>query len=69
MELTKKQHMHPPDCLHPAAAAAAAKVLQWCPTLCDPTDSSPPSSSVPGILQARVLEWVAMEGMMLKLKL
>ena len=42
-----------------AAAAAAAKLLQSCPTLCDPTDSSPPGSPVPGILQARTLEWVA----------
>ena len=42
-----------------AAAAAAAKSLQSCPTLCDPTDSSPPGSPVPGILQARTLEWVA----------
>ena len=42
-----------------AAAAAAAKLLQSCPTLCDPIDSSPPDSPVPGILQARVLEWVA----------
>ena len=41
------------------AAAAAAKLLQLCLTLCDPKDSSPPGSSVPGILQARVLEWVA----------
>ena len=40
-------------------AAAAAKLLQSCPTLCDPTDSSPPGSPVPGILQARTLEWVA----------
>ena len=38
------------------AAAAAAKSLQSCPTLCDPIDSSPPGSSVPGILQARTLE-------------
>ena len=38
-------------------AAAAAKSLQSCPTLCDPIDGSPPSSPVPGILQARVLEW------------
>ena len=37
-------------------AAAAAKLLQSCPTLCDPTDSSPPGSPVPGILQARTLE-------------
>ena len=41
------------------AAAAAAKSLQLCPTLCDPIDSSPPGSPVPGILQARTLEWVA----------
>ena len=39
--------------------AAAAKSLQSCPTLCNPIDSSPPGSSVPGILQARILEWVA----------
>ena len=38
---------------------AAAKSLQSCPTLCDPTDSSPPGSPVPGILEARTLEWVA----------
>ena len=42
-----------------AAAAAAAKSFQSCLTLCDPTDGSPPGSSVPGILQARTLEWVA----------
>ena len=42
-----------------AAAAAAAKSLQSCLTLCDPIDGSPPGSPVPGILQARVLEWVA----------
>ena len=41
------------------AAAAAAKSLQSCPTLCDPIDSSPPGFPVPGILQARTLEWVA----------
>ena len=40
-------------------AAAAAKSLQLCPTLRAPTDSSPPGSPVPGILQARTLEWVA----------
>ena len=40
-------------------AAAAAKSLQSCPTLCDLIDGSPPGSSVPGILQARTLEWVA----------
>ena len=42
-----------------AAAAAAAKSLQSCPTLCDPINGSPPGSTVPGILQARTLEWVA----------
>ena len=41
-----------------AAAAAAAKSLQSCPTLCDPIDGSSPGSPVPGILQARILEWV-----------
>ena len=42
-----------------AAAAAAAKSLQSCPTLCNPIDGSPPGSTIPGILQARTLEWVA----------
>ena len=42
------------------AAAAAAKSLQSCQTLCDPIDGSPPVSPIPGILQARTLEWVAM---------
>ena len=42
-----------------AAAAAAAESLQSCPTLCDPIDGSPPGSPVPGILQSRPLEWVA----------
>ena len=41
------------------SAAAAAKSRQSCPTLCDPIDGSPPGSPVPGILQARTLEWVA----------
>ena len=40
-------------------SAAGAKLLQSCPTLCDPIDGIPPGSPVPGILQARVLEWVA----------
>ena len=40
-------------------ATAAAKSLQSCPTLCNPIDGSPPASAVPGILQARILEWVA----------
>ena len=39
--------------------AAAAKSLQLCLTLCDPIDGSPPGSPIPGILQARILEWVA----------
>ena len=42
-----------------SAAAAAAKSLQSCPTLCHPIDGSPPGSTIPGILQARTLEWVA----------
>ena len=42
-----------------AAAAAAAKSPQSCPTLCDHIDGSPPGSAIPGILQARTLEWVA----------
>ena len=49
----------PVDCVHFAAAAAAAKLLQLCPTLCNPIDGSPPGSTAPGILQARTLEWVA----------
>ena len=44
---------------HYAAAAAAAKSLQSCPTLCNPIDGGPPGSPIPGILQARTLEWVA----------
>ena len=44
---------------HDWAAAAAAKLLQSCLTLCDPIDGSPPGSPLPGILQARTLEWVA----------
>ena len=40
-------------------ASAVAKSLQSCPTLCDPKDGSPPGSPIPGILQARTLEWVA----------
>ena len=46
-------------CLKITAAAAVAKSLQSCPTLCDPRDGSPPGSAIPGILQARTLEWVA----------
>ena len=48
--------------LLPSAAAAAAKSLQSCPTLCYPTDGSPPGSAIPGILQARTLEWAAISG-------
>ena len=44
---------------HTCTAAAAAKSLQSCPTLCDPIDGSPPGSPVPGILQERTLEWAA----------
>ena len=47
------------NCVLKMAAAAAAKSLQSCPTLCDPRDGSPPGSPVPGILQARTPEWVA----------
>ena len=42
-----------------AAAAAATKLFQSCPTLCDPIDGSPPGSPIPGIRQARTLEWAA----------
>ena len=45
--------------LNSSAAAAAAESLQSCPTLCDPIDGSLPGSAIPGILQARTLEWVA----------
>jgi len=55
-------HAQPPFqwTLNSVFAAAAAKSLQSCPTLCDPIDGSPPGSPVPGILQARILEWVAL---------
>ena len=55
MELTVSNS----NCVKWECAAAAAKSLQSCPTLCDPTDGSPPGSSVHGIFQARVLEWGA----------
>jgi len=48
-----------PQEIHAAAAAAAAKLLQSCPTLSDPMDCSPPGSSIHGLFQARVLEWGA----------
>ena len=54
----KKKKKHRPIILIPADAAAA-KLLQSCPTLSDPVDCSPPGSSVHGIFQARILEWVA----------
>ena len=47
------------DELYLLSKTAAAKSLQSCPTLCDPIDGSPPGSPIPGILQARTLEWVA----------
>ena len=55
----QKELLKCPVCSILQQAAAAAKSLQSCPTLCDPTDSSPPDSSIPGILQARTLEWAA----------
>ena len=51
--------MEPKSLMSPVLAAATAKSHQSCPSLCDPIDGSPPGSSVPGILQARTLEWVA----------
>ena len=54
--LYKKNHL---KFYHRIAAATAAKSLQSCPTLCDPIDGSLSGSSVPGILQARTLDWVA----------
>ena len=64
--LKKKKKTYPPKPSTPKRevflnwiAAAAAKSLQLCLTLCDPIDSSPPGPTVPGILQARTLEWVA----------
>ena len=57
VEIAKEMEVEPEDVT--AAAAAAAKLLQWCATLCDPVDGSPPGSSIPGILQARILERVA----------
>ena len=47
------------SCVLVLSIAAAARLLQSCPTLCDPIDGSPPGSAVPGLLQARTLEWVA----------
>ena len=61
VNLSLRRHLkdHPFLEVAAAAAAAAAKSLQSCPTLCNPIDGSPPGSAVPGILQARTLEWVA----------
>ena len=59
MHVKYKIHCSDQDGAAAAAAAAAAKSLQSCLTLCDPIDGSPPGSPVPGILQARTLEWVA----------
>ena len=62
-EVCKDTCVHVSPCLLATlvctAAAGGAKSLQSCPTLCDPTDGSPPGSPIPGILQARTLEWVA----------
>ena len=59
-KLGKAVYFHPAYLTYmQSAAAAAAKSLQSCPTLCDPIDGSPSVSPVPGILQARTLEWVA----------
>ena len=57
-ESVKAEYCHP-GYLTYVQSAAAAKSLQSCLTLCDPIDGSPPASPVPGILQARILEWVA----------
>ena len=54
-----KDYFKAPFYVKPSSAAAAAKSLQSCPTLCDPRDGNPLGSPVPGILQARTLEWVA----------
>ena len=59
MRETQVRFLGREDALEKEMAAGTAKSLQSCPTLCDPIDSSPPGSPVPGILQARTLEWVA----------
>ena len=58
-EYAKAVYCHPAYLTYMQSATATAKSLQSCPTLCDPIDGSPPGSPIPGILQARVLEWVA----------
>ena len=55
LQQQQQQHMHELT----VYAATTAKLLQSCPTLCDPRDGSPPGSPIPGILQARTLEWAA----------
>ena len=57
--LIKNGYTYRSSLINDGVAAAAAKSLQSCPTLCDPTDGSPPGSPIPGIPQARILEWVA----------
>ena len=57
--LWKRSHSQCANKCESNTAAAAAKSLQSCPTLCNPIDGSPPGSTIPGILQARTLEWVA----------
>ena len=57
--LSQRAHLNCNSIANYVNAAAAAKSLQSCPTLCNPIDGSPPGSLVPGILQARTLEWVA----------
>ena len=59
IERSKPERKTPIQYINAAAAAAATKSLQSCPTLCDPLDGSPQGSPVPGIFQARTLEWVA----------
>ena len=58
-EYVKAVYCHPAYLTYMQSATATAKSLQSCPTLCDPIDGSPPGSPIPGILQARTLEWVA----------
>ena len=58
-DITEAHYLYEISAFITQHAAAAAKLLQSCLTLCDPRDSSPPGSSVPGILQVRTLEWVA----------
>ena len=59
VKITQFPPAHPAASTTDSYAAAAAKLLQSCLTLCDAIDGSPPGSPVPGILQARTLEWVA----------